>query len=353
MPSTPKFLKPHTLAELATLVAGEVKGNAEHVLTGVATLKRAGEHEISFLTNPAYRPMLAETQAGAVIIQADDAPNCPGNAIITKSPHAAYAKIAHLCVDMQPPKGHIARSAVIADSAQVSPEAFIGEHVLIGENTTIGAGAVIDAGCVIGEDVTMGEHCHLYPNVVLYDRVWLGKRVVIHANTVVGSDGFGFAMNEGQWLKVPQLGTVQLHDDVEIGSHTTIDRGAIEDTILHRGVKVDNQVQIGHNVVIGECTVVAGTAAFSGSATIGKYCLIGGGATFAGHITVCDQVQVAGMTTVTRSISKPGVYSSGTGMMPAKEWRKSVVHFRNLDSLAKRIKALEKQSNQPVKEKES
>lgn len=337
-----RFVEPKTLGQLATMVDGRVHGDPSYRLTGVATLSAATSEHISFLANGAYRPALETTQAGAVILTPDDQASCHSHALVTTNPYAAYAKIASLCIPQyKGNEGEVSLTAVVHPTAQVHPNAILGDFVVVGPHAKIGAGTRIHAGTVIGESVHIGDNCLIYPHVTLYHEVTLGNRVTIHANTVIGSDGFGFAFDKNNWVKVPQLGSVRIADDVEIGSHTTIDRGAIDDTVIEQGVKIDNQVQIGHNVVIGAFTVIAGTAAFAGSAKIGRFCLIGGGATFAGHITVCDQVQIAGMTTVTRSITKPGTYSSGTGMMPAVQWRKSVVHFRNLDDIVKRIRKLE------------
>ncbi|MFI4956869.1 MAG: UDP-3-O-(3-hydroxymyristoyl)glucosamine N-acyltransferase [Gammaproteobacteria bacterium] len=338
------FIVEKTLGDLAAMVPGvTLQGDPAYLITGVSTLAGANAREISFLTNAAYRAQLRDTKAGAVILSPEDSAECTTNALITNNPHAVYAQIATLCV---PTHSHtetvIAKSAVIASSAVIGKGVWIGEGVVIGERAVMGDATRIDAHCVIGEDVVIGKACHLYPAVVLYHGVKLGSRVTIHAQTVVGSDGFGFAMAQGQWIKVPQLGSVDIGDDVEIGSQTTIDRGAIEDTRIETGVKIDNRVQIAHNVVIGAHSVIAGCAAFAGSSRLGKYCVVGGGATFAGHITVCDKVQIAGMTTVTRSIDEPGVYASGTGMMPAGKWRRAVVHFRHLNEYVERIKALEK-----------
>ncbi len=339
-----RFITPHTLGDLATMVAGvTLQGDPQYTVTGVATLSAATPTELSFLTNAAYRAQLRDTQAGAVILSPENAPDCRAHALITTNPHAVYAHIAALCVPR-----HTSSETVIAKSASIAPTAKIGKGVLIGENVVIGERVAIGDGCrldthvVVGADVVIGKSCHLYPSVVLYDGITLGDRVIIHAQAVIGRDGFGFAMDRGNWIKVPQLGSVNIGDDVEIGSQTTIDRGAIENTCIEKGVKIDNRVQIAHNVVIGAHTVIAGCAAFAGSAHIGQYCVIGGGATFAGHITVCDKVQIAGMTTVTRSITQPGVYASGTGMMPAGAWRRAVVHFRHLNDYVGRIKALEK-----------
>ncbi len=339
-----RFTEPKTLGDLAALADGvTLQGDPSYIVTGVATLSAATPADISFLTNSAYRAQLRDTQAGAVILTAGDAENYPSNALITPNPHALYARIAALCVPSHDIVDTVvAGSARVASSAVIGKGVYIGEHVVVGERAVIQDGTRLEAHVVVGDDVSIGKGCHLYPAVVLYPGVKLGSRVMIHAQTVVGSDGFGFAMDKGHWRKVPQLGTVVIGNDVEIGSQTTIDRGAIEDTCIEDGVKIDNRVQIAHNVVIGAHTVVAGCAAFAGSTKIGKYCVIGGAATFAGHLTVCDKVQVAGMTTVTGSITQPGVYASGTGMMPIAAWRRSVVHFRHLNEYVQRIKALEK-----------
>lgn len=336
-----RFIVPQTLAALAQHINATLKGDPALELSGVATLKHATKHDVSFLTNPVYAPHLETTQAGAVILSPSLATDYKGAALIHENPHMAYAKIAALCLAPPQASGEIHPSATVASSASIADTAKIGPGVVIGERSHIGARTIIHANVVIGADVKVGDDCVIYPQVTLYDAVTLGSRVKIHASAVIGSDGFGFAFNQNHWITVPQLGSVHIHDDVDIGAHTTIDRGAIEDTVIHQGVKIDNHVQVAHNVVIGAHTVVAGTAAFSGSAQIGRFCVIGGGATFAGHITVCDGVQIAGMTTVTRSIDTPGTYASGTGMMPAAQWRRSVVHFRHFDDIVKRIKTLE------------
>lgn len=336
-----RFTLPQTLETLARHTQATLRGDPLLELRGVATLKHATTQDISFLTNPLYASQLQSTEAGAVIVTPEAAIAYEGPALIHPNPHMVYARVAHLCIAAPKVQGDIHFSACIAKTAQVSPTANIGAGVVMGERSYIGERTVIHPNVVIGEDVVIGDDCEIYPQVTLYSAIQIGSRVKIHANAVVGSDGFGFAFNDNHWVTVPQLGSVQIHDDVDIGAHTTIDRGAIDDTIIEQGVKLDNHVQVAHNVIIGAHTVVAGTAAFSGSVKIGRYCVIGGGATFAGHITVCDRAQIAGMTTVTKSIDRPGTYASGTGMMPAQEWRKSVVHFRHLNDIVKRIKVLE------------
>lgn len=344
-----RFIVPQTLAALAQHINATLQGDPALKLSGVATLKHATTQDVSFLTNPNYVPYLDTTQAGAVILNPEMAKHYQGVALIHPNPHVAYAKIADLCVHRPNKVGYVHPSAVIASSATVASTAYIGAGVVIGEHAHIGEETYLHPQVVVGANVNIGDHCVIYPHVTLYPGVTVGSRVTIHASAVIGSDGFGFALNQDHWVAVPQLGSVVIHNDVDIGAHTTIDRGAIEDTIIHEGVKLDNHVQIAHNVVIGAHTVVAGTAAFSGSAHIGRFCVIGGGATFAGHITVCDGVQIAGMTTVTRSIDTPGTYASGTGMMPASQWRRSVVHFRHFDDIVKRIKSIEQTLQQETK----
>ena len=224
----------------------------------------------------------------------------------------------------------------------IDPSAHIGPHVVIGARSTVGAGAMLGPGCIVGEDCDVGEGCELIARVTLVTRVRLGKRVRIHPGAVLGADGFGLAMDAGRWIKVPQLGGVVIGDDCEIGANTTIDRGALEDTVLEEDVRLDNQIQVGHNVRIGAHTAMAGCAAVAGSAKIGRYCLIGGGAGILGHLEVCDRVIVTAMSLVTHSIREPGEYSSGTPIMDNRSWRKSAARFKQLDALARRVAAPDK-----------
>ena len=228
-------------------------------------------------------------------------------------------------------------SAVVAADAVVDASAQVGPFVCVGARSRIEAGAIVGPGCVIGEDCVVGEGCELVARVTLVKRVRLGRRVLVHPGAVLGADGFGLAMDAGRWLKVPQLGGVVVGDDCEIGANTSIDRGAIEDTVLEEDVRLDNQIQVGHNARIGAHTALAGCAAVAGSARIGRYCLIGGGAGVLGHLEVCDRVVVTAMSLVTRSIREPGEYSSGTPLMPNRDWRRSAVRFRQLDDLFRRI----------------
>ncbi len=333
----------HSAADLAAQFDLELRGDPAHVIEGVATLARAGAHQLAFLANPRYRSQLAATGAGLVVMRAEDAEGFAGNALIAKDPYAAFAKMSAL-FDVRPaalPGVHA--MAVVDPSAEVSPEACIGPFVSIGARTRVDAGAMIGPGCVIGEDCVIGAGCELVANVSLVRRVRLGKRVLIHPGAVLGADGFGLAMDHGRWLKVPQLGGVVVGDDCEIGANTTIDRGALDDTVLEEDVRLDNQIQIGHNVRIGAHSAMAGCSAVAGSAMIGRYCLIGGGAGILGHLEVCDRVVVTAMSLVTSSIREPGEYSSGTPLMDNRSWRKSAARFKQLDALARQAGARNKE----------
>ncbi len=337
-----------TAAALADRFALELKGDGEAVVSGVATLANAGPDRLSFLSNPRYRGQLAESRAGVVVMRAADAEGHAGTALLAADPYVAFAKIAALFDPPPPLRPGIHPGAVVDPSATVDPQAQVDAFTSIGARARIAAGAVIGPGCVVGEDCEVGEGCVLVARVVLVRRVRLGRRVLVHPGAVLGADGFGLAMDAGRWIKVPQQGGVVVGDDCEIGANTTIDRGAIEDTVLEEDVRLDNQIQVGHNVRIGAHTAMAGCAAVAGSATIGRYCLIGGAAGVLGHLEICDRVMVTAMSLVTHSIREPGEYSSGTPLMPNREWRRNAVRFGQLDTLARRLNARDK----PARDKE-
>jgi len=326
-----------TAAELARRFALELHGDADVRVVGVATLARAGRDELAFLANPRYRSQLAESDAGIVVMGAGDAEGHPGTALIAADPYVAFAKLAALFETRAAVTPGIHASAVVDATATIDPAASIGPFASIGARSTIAAGAVIGAGCAIGEDCIVGEQCDIGPRVTLVRRIRLGKRVLIHPGAVLGADGFGLAMEGGRWLKIPQLGGVVIGDDCEIGANTTIDRGALDDTVLEEDVRLDNQIQIGHNAHIGAHTAMAGCSAVAGSARIGRYCLIGGGAGVLGHLELCDRVIVTAMSLVTHSIREPGEYSSGTPLMDNRSWRKSAARFKQLDSIVRRL----------------
>ena len=332
-----------TAASLAERFGLRLHGDGNLAVTGVGTLATATTGQLSFLANPRYRSQLASTNASVVVLREDDLAHCPATALIAADPYVAFARIAALFDSKPARSAGIHPTAVTADDAIVAATASIGPHASIGARSRIGAGAVIGPGCVIGEDCEIGENCELVARVTLVTRVRLGHRVLIHPGAVIGADGFGIAMDHGHWLKVPQLGGVLIGDDCEIGANTTIDRGALGDTVLEEDVRLDNQIQIGHNVRIGAHTAMAGCSAVAGSASIGRHCLIGGGAGILGHLEVCDRVVVTAMTLVTHSIREPGEYSSGTPLMDNRSWRKSAARFKQLDALARRLNADDKE----------
>lgn len=323
----------YSARELAECFGLQVMGDGDTRVQGVATLAAARKGQLGFLANPRYRSQLQQSRASIVVMREADSAAAPMTALIARDPYAAFARIAALFAPQPAYPPGIHPSAVIAPEAIIDPSAHIGPFVSIGARSHIGAGAVIGAGSVIGEDCIIGAGCELIARVTLVARVHLGQRVRIHPGAVLGSDGFGLAMEQGQWLKVPQLGGVRVGDDCEIGANTCIDRGALEDTVLEEDVRLDNLIQIGHNVHIGAHTAMAGCSAAAGSAKIGRYCLIGGGAGVLGHLEVCDQVMVTAMSLVTHSIREPGEYSSGTPLMANRDWRKNAARFKQLDTL--------------------
>lgn len=336
----------YTLEEIANRLGLELKGDGTCRIRGMATLLKAEAEEISFLANPKYRRYLPETQASAVIVKEADWPLCPTNALLSRDPYLSYAQLASFWAEDEGLLEHIPGihpTAVVASSARIDPTASIGPHVVIGDWVEIGPRVSVGAGSVIGSRSQLSEGVFLHPRVTLYPKVKIGERSVLHSGVVVGSDGFGFANDAGKWIKIPQKGGVQIGAHVEIGANTTIDCGALDDTWIGDGVKLDNQIQIGHNVRIGEHTIVAGCVGIAGSTEIGAHCAIGGASGIAGHLVIADQVVVAGMSMVTQSIQKPGVYSSGTGLLPNSEWRKAVVRFRQLDDLSRRVTKMEKE----------
>lgn len=331
-----------TLETIAQRVAGIVQGQPDYVIEGLATLKSAQAQQLSFLANSLYRPALATTQAGAVLLRAEDAQDYQGQAIIVANPYAAYAQLTHYFD--RTPQGLVGihAQAVVSDSAQIDPTARIAACAVIAEEVIIGAGTTIEAGAIIGARVQIGKNCRVRANAVIHHDCVLGDRVTIHSGAVIGDDGFGFAPHQGRWHKIAQIGRVVLHNDVDIGCNTTIDRGALDDTVIHEGAIIDNQVQIAHNVEIGAHTAIAACCGISGSSKIGAYCVLAGGVGLVGHIELCDKVQVTGMTMITKSITKAGSYSSGTAFDSSENWKKMAVRLKKIDEMAKRLRELEK-----------
>jgi len=331
-----------TLRQLAEALGAQLKGPGTLQITGLATLQEATAGQLSFLANKQYRKYLDDSQAGAVLLKAEDAEGFAGNALIVADPYLAYARISHLFDPKPKAVAGIHPSAVVHEDAQVDASASIGPFVVIESGARIGANVTVGAHCFIGARCVIGDGGWLAPRVTLYHDVTIGKRVVIQSGAVIGGEGFGFANEKGVWQKIAQIGGVTLGDDVEIGVNTAVDRGALSDTRIGNGVKLDNQIQIAHNVQVGDHTAMAACVGISGSTRIGKHCMIAGGVGMVGHIDVCDNVFVSGMTMVTRSITEPGGYSSGTAMQPLAEWRKSAARIRQLDEMSKRLQQLEK-----------
>ncbi|MBD0680379.1 MULTISPECIES: UDP-3-O-(3-hydroxymyristoyl)glucosamine N-acyltransferase [Pseudomonas] len=334
------------LGQLAEFLGATLRGDPEKAITGLATLQEAGPTQLSFLANPQYRKYLAGSQAAALLLKTADAEGFTGDVLVVPDPYAAYARISHLFDPKPKAAAGIHPTAVIAADAVVDPTASIGAFAVIESGAHIAAGTSVGAHCFIGARSVIGEGGWLAPRVTLYHDVRVGKRVVIQSGAVLGGEGFGFANEKGIWQKIAQIGGVLVGDDVEIGVNTAIDRGALADTVIGNGVKLDNQIQIAHNVQVGDHTAMAACVGISGSTKIGKHCMLAGGVGLVGHIDICDNVFITGMTMVTHSITEPGAYSSGTAMQPAAEWRKSAARIRQLDDIARRLRQLEKQTGE-------
>ena len=332
-----------TLGELAARFGCELRGDPNAVVDRVATLSSATPAAISFLANPHYRAHLAATRAGVVILAPRDREACPVASLVHAEPYLIYARIATF---LHPPAAAVPgvhTSAVVAASARVAATAEVGAHTVIGADCTIGDEAVIGAGSVLGANVRVGTSTTIGPRVTLLDGVRIGARCIVHAGAVIGADGFGFAPDHGVWQKIPQLGGVIIGDDVEIGANTTIDRGTIDDTVIEDGVKLDNLVQIAHNVRLGAHTIMAAMSGVAGSTKVGKRCMIGGGVVMVNSLTICDDALFTFRSIVTRSVDEPGTYS---GHLPAEEagkWRKSAARFRQLDAMAERLSKAERE----------
>jgi UDP-3-O-[3-hydroxymyristoyl] glucosamine N-acyltransferase len=331
------------LSDIVAQLGGRVLGDAGVRISQIATLENAQPDQISFLTNSKYRTQLASTRAGAVILGEADADTTGLPRIIADNAYAYFAKVAALFNPPSEIKPGIHPSAVVGAGARIDATASIAATAVIGEGATIGAFSVIGEGCCIGANVIVGGHARLYPRVVIYRDCVIGDNLIAHSGVVIGSDGFGFAMDQGRWIKILQIGRVVIGNDVEIGANTTIDRGALDDTVIEDGVKLDNQIQVAHNVRIGAHTAIAGCVGIAGSTTIGRYCRIGGSAGILGHLHIADHVEIAAFTLIGKSIREAGSYAGIFPFSKAEDWRKHSVHLRHLDELAGRIKKLEQQ----------
>jgi len=332
----------YTLAEIVRRLGGEVLGDAQTRVSQVATLRSARPDQISFLANLKYRSQLAESAAGAFILGRDAAEASNRPRIIADNPYTYFARVSALFNPPPEAVPGVHPSAVVHPTAHIADDACIGANAVVEQGTKIGAGSIIGAGSVVGADCVIGKGCLLYANVSVYHGCLIGDRVILHSGCVIGSDGFGLAPDGGRWLKIPQIGRVIIGNDVEIGANTTVDRGALDDTVIEEGVKLDNQIQVAHNVRIGAHTAIAACTGIAGSAKIGAHCTIGGAAMIFGHIEIADGVNISTNTLITKSLTQPGTYTSALPFSEHGEWLKNAVQMRHLDSMAKRIRELEK-----------
>jgi len=326
-----------SLAELSTYLDDRVHGDASTTVSGIGTLKSASSSQLSFFANSKYLQDLKTSAAAAVLLKPADVEYCPSSALVLDNPYFAFAKASHIFDTAPFPSPGIHPSAIVAETASLHNSVSVGANAVIGEHVVIGAGSSIGANCVIEDNVVIGDQCRLRSNVVLYHSIRLGNRVQIHSGSVIGADGFGFAQYEGRSHKIAQIGGVRIGDDVDIGACTSVDRGAIDDTVIEEGVIIDNHVQIAHNVRVGAHTIICGCVGIAGSARIGRYCVLAGQAGISGHIELADHVHVGMQAQVTSSIHQAGAYASGTGLMPVARWRRLVVRLRNFEKALKSL----------------
>lgn len=336
------------LANLVERLGGQLIGDPDTEVSGIAPLDSADSSHISFLSNPKLRSQAAASKAAAIILAPTDDANLGeqylGARIVTDNPYAYFARAAQFFANLQaaPVTPGIHPSAVICQGARIATTALIGPYVTIESGAVVGEHVIIDAGCYVGQGARIGESTHFFARVSFHANCEIGARGVVHSGAVIGADGFGFAKEKGAWIKIPQTGRALIGDDVEIGANTTIDRGALADTIIEDGVKLDNQIQIGHNCHIGAHTAMAGCVGVAGSAKIGKYCTFGGAAMILGHLTIADHVHISSGSLVSRSILEPGQYTGFYPLAKNADWEKSAAIVRNLGSMREKIRELEK-----------
>jgi len=337
----------YALSDIAARLGGDVLGDGETRIARVATLASAGAGDIAFLANRKYRSQLQTTQAAAVILAPDASDAFAGPRIVTANPYAYYARVATLLNPVEVGFSGIHPSAVVESAIPAS--VAVGPKVCIGRNVSLGENVVVHAGSVIGDGVTIGEGSILYPNVTIYHGCRIGCRAIIHSGAVIGADGFGFAPDGKDWIKIPQIGAVTIGDDVEIGANTTIDRGALDDTTVGDGAKIDNLVQVAHNCQIGPRSVLAGCTGIAGSVTLGEHCIVGGAGMISGHVTLAPGTVISGGSLVMKNITQPGLYTSVFPLDTHDEWVRNAAHIRRLSKLAERVAELEKK----LKEREA
>ncbi|CAK9884020.1 MAG: UDP-3-O-(3-hydroxymyristoyl)glucosamine N-acyltransferase [Candidatus Erwinia impunctatus] len=339
-------MHPIRLADLAQQLDADLHGDGDIAISGIASMQTAQNGQITFLANSRYRDQLSDCNASAVVLQEADRGCFSGSVLVVKDPYLTYARMAQLLDTTPKPAGDIATSAVVDPSVKLGINVTIGANSVIEAGVELGDNVSIGAGCFIGKHTQIASGTRIWANVSIYHEIRIGADCLIQSGAVIGSDGFGYANDRGNWVKIPQLGSVIIGDRVEIGACTTIDRGALDNTQIGNGVIIDNQCQIAHNVMIGDNTAVAGGVIMAGSLKIGRYCMIGGASVINGHMEICDKVTVTGMGMVMRPISEPGVYSSGIPLQPNKNWRKTAALVMNIDEMSKRLKALERKNNQ-------
>ena len=333
------------LQQMAEALELEYRGDPEFMINGVASVESALADDLCFIVSRKYIAGISTSPCGVVIVPPELADEVKDKALLlSDNPQYSFVRAIE-ALGLVPParaENGIHPSAQISSSAKIGPEVTIGALAVIEEGVEIGAGTSIGAGTVIERSAVIGSHCLLHSHVLLAWGVRLGDRCIIHPGAVIGSDGYGLVDHDQQWLKIPQLGTVVLEDDVEIGANTTIDRGALDDTVIGRGCKLDNLIQIAHNVHIGEHTVIAACAGIAGSATIGRYCIIAGAARIRGHISIVDKVTITATSLVLKDIKKAGVYSSGTPLLENSVWHRICARYKSLDKLAQTVARLDK-----------
>lgn len=341
-PSNPSRDEGLALADIAAALGTELRGDGQRRLRRLSSVGSAGPDALCFIASAQYRKQLSGLRAGAVILTAELASECPVDCLVTPNPYLAFARASQLFECLPPVAEGVHPSAVVSPDAVLGDGASVGPNACIGAGARLGDGVIIGPNCVVGEGVQVGCGTRLWANVTLYHGVIIGERCILHSGAVIGADGFGFARGSQGWEKIAQLGSVIIGNDVEIGANTTIDRGALDDTVIASGVKIDDQVMIAHNCRIGRNTAIAGCVGMAGSTVVGENCTLAGGVGLTGHITLADNVHITSMSMVTRSLNEPGSYSSGTPLSATVEWRRSAARFNQLDAMYRRLVALEK-----------
>ncbi len=342
-----------TLGELAQRLGARLHGPADLVITGVNDLEAAGPHDVAFVVGARYLGALQSTAAGAVILEEAMLPHRNGPALVVPNPHLGFARVASWLYPEPVATPGIHASAQVDPAARIAASATVGAHCVIEADAVIGEAVVIGPGCHVGRRSVLGRATRLVARVTILHDCVLGEECIVHPGAVIGSDGFGYAHDRGQWVKVPQLGGVRIGNRVEVGANTTIDRGALRDTRIGDGVKLDNLIQIAHNVEIGDDTAIAACVGIAGSTRIGKRCMLGGQVGVAGHLEIGDDVHVLGKSLVAGSLREPGTYSAALKAEPVERWRRNAVRLSQLDDLARRLRAIEKRlADVPTQEKE-